>query len=546
MCLSKPVQSQFRFSKIVVKGNSTTDVETIKSISGLKRNRSLSAVDLNSALKNLYNSNLFENVEVTPQGQTIIIKVKENNRIRRLVFEGNKKIEDKELLPLIKSKERQALSRAQVVKDSRIISDFYRFKSRYSARVEPKIIERDKGYVDLVFEINEGDILQITQIDFVGNKSFSDRQLRDVIKSRRAGLFSSFFTSDNYSEDSQGADKFLLEKFYKDHGFPDAKVIASLGGLKDGGGSAFLTYSIYEGPLLKIGNISIKSMVKGISSTDYENSVVVYKGDNFNSSKIQQTLDNIKKESVKNGHPFFIGKVDEIRNFREKEIDLVFKVTEGPKLFVEQIEISGNTHTRDNVIRREFQVEEGDAFDPSMLKRSEEKLQSLGYFESVNVNVRQGSSTQNAIVDINVKEAPTGALSLGLGYSTDTDVSAQFSFSESNFRGAGQGIRLSVSASKDSSSVGLGFKERGFLGRDVLVSMDIDYTNSKPRATGYTANLLALKPAIGFNLSSDTRVNLVYKIENLDVTAVGSSVVLKQDLGNSMRSLIDLSLRHDK
>ena len=544
--LSKPLYSQFRFSQITVQGNSNTDVETIKSISGLKRNISLSASDLNSALKNLYSSNLFETVQVIPKGQTIIIKVKENKRIRRLVFEGNKKIEEKELLPLIKSKERQAFSRAQVVKDSRIISDFYRFKSRYSARVEPKIIERDNGFVDLVFEIDEGSILQISQIDFVGNKSFSDRQLRDVIKSKRAGVFSSFFTSDNYSEDSQEADKYLLKKFYNDQGFPDAKVIASLGGFKDGGDSAFLTYSIYEGPYFDFGEVSIRSMVKGISTSIYEKSVVASKGDKFNSSQIKETLDNIKTVSVSNGFPFLIGKVDQVRDFKKREIGLVFKVIEGPKLFVEQIEISGNTHTRDNVIRREFKVEEGDAFDPSMLKRSEEKLQSLGYFESVKVNVRQGSSPQNAIVDIDVKEAPTGSLSLGLGYSTDTDVSAQFSFSESNFRGAGQGIRFSVSGSKDSSSVGLGFKERGFLGRDVLLSMDIDYTNSKPRTTGYTANLLALKPSVGFNISSNTRVNLTYKFENIDVTAVGSSEVLKQDIGQSTRSLIDFSLRHDK
>ena len=544
--LSKPLHSQFRFSQITVQGNSNTDVETIKSISGLKRNISLSASDLNSALKNLYSSNLFETVQVIPKGQTIIIKVKENKRIRRLVFEGNKKIEEKELLPLIKSKERQAFSRAQVVKDSRIISDFYRFKSRYSARVEPKIIERDNGFVDLVFEIDEGSILQISQIDFVGNKSFSDRQLRDVIKSKRAGVFSSFFTSDNYSEDSQEADKYLLKKFYNDQGFPDAKVIASLGGFKDGGDSAFLTYSIYEGPYFDFGEVSIRFMVKGITPSIYEKSVVASKGDKFNSSQIKETLDNIKTVSVSNGFPFLIGKVDQVRDFKKREIGLVFKVIEGPKLFVEQIEISGNTHTRDNVIRREFKVEEGDAFDPSMLKRSEEKLQSLGYFESVKVNVRQGSSPQNAIVDIDVKEAPTGSLSLGLGYSTDTDVSAQFSFSESNFRGAGQGIRFSVSGSKDSSSVGLGFKERGFLGRDVLLSMDIDYTNSKPRTTGYTANLLALKPSVGFNISSNTRVNLTYKFENLDVTAVGSSEVLKQDIGQSTRSLIDFSLRHDK
>ncbi len=545
-CFSKPLHAQFRFSQIVVQGNNTTDIETIKSISGLKQGISLSASDLNSALKKLYSSNLFEDVEVIPKGKTILIKVKENRRIRRLVFEGNKKIEDKELLPLIKSKERQAFSKSQVVKDSRIISDFYRFKSRYSAKVEPKIIERQRGYVDLVFEINEGNILQISQIDFVGNKSFSDRQLKDVIKSRKAGLFSSFFTSDNYSEDSQEADKFLLEKFYKDNGFPDARVIASLGGLKDAGSSAFLTYSIYEGSLFKFGKVTVKSLVKGVSSSIYENSVVVYEGNKFNFSKIQETLDNIKKVSVSNGYPFFVGKVDTSRNFKEKKVDLVFKIIEGPKLFVEQIEISGNTHTRDNVIRREFQVEEGDAFDPSMLKRSEEKLQSLGYFESVKVNVRQGSNSQNAVVDINVKEAPTGSLSLGLGYSTDTDVSAQFSFSETNFRGAGQGIRFSVSSSKDSSSVGLGFKERGFLGRDVLVSMDIDYTDSKPRASGYTANILAVKPRIGFNLSSDSRVNLTYKFENLDVTAVGSSEVLKQDLGQSTRSLVDLSFRHDK
>ena len=402
-CFSKPLLAQFRFSQIVVQGNTTTDIETIKSISGLKQNIPLSASDLNLALKKLYSSNLFEDVEVTPKGKTIFIKVKENRRIRRVVFEGNKKIEDKELLPLIKSKERQAFSRSQVVKDSRIISDFYRFKSRYSAKVEPKIIEREKGYVDLVFEINEGDILQISQIDFVGNKFFSDRQLKDAIKSRKAGLFSSFFTSDNYSEDSQETDKFLLEKFYKDNGFPDAKVISSIGGLKDGGSSAFLTYSIYEGPLFKFGKVSVKSLVKGVSSSIYEGSVVVYEGNNFNFSKIQETLDNIKKVSVSNGYPFFVGKVETTRNFSEKKMDMLFTITEGPKLFVEQIEISGNTHTRDNVIRREFQVEEGDAFDPTMLKRSEEKLQSLGYFESVKVKVRQGSSSQNAIVDIDVK-----------------------------------------------------------------------------------------------------------------------------------------------
>ena len=546
LCLSKPLYSQFRFTQITVQGNSNTDVETIKSISGLKPNISLSAGDLNLALKNLYNSNLFESVQVIPQGQTILIKVKENKRIRRLVFEGNKKIDEKELLALIKSKERQPFSKVKVVKDSRIISDFYRFKSRYSAQVEPKIIERDKGFVDLVFEIDEGSVLQISQIDFVGNKAFSDRQLRDVIKSKRAGLFSSFFSSDNYSEDSQEADKYLLRKFYNDQGFPDAKVIASLGGIKDSGESAFLTYSIYEGPFFRFGNISTKSMVKGISPSIYDKAIAVTKGDKFNLSKIQETLDNIKKLSVSNGYPFLIGKVDQVRNIKEKEIQLLFKVLEGPKLFVEQIEISGNSHTRDNVIRREFQVEEGDAFDPTMLKRSEEKLQSLGYFEKVKVNVRQGSSPQNAIVDIAVKEAPTGALSLGLGYSTDTDVSAQFSFSESNFRGAGQGIRLSVSGSKDSSTVGLGFKERGFLGRDVLVSMDIDYTNSKPRTTGYTANLFTVKPSVGFNISSDTRVNFTYKFENLDVTAVGNSEVLKQDLGKSTRSLLDLSLRHDR
>ena len=168
-----------------------------------------------------------------------------------------------------------------------------------------------------------------------------------------------------------------------------------------------MTYSIYEGPSFKFGNVSIKSTVKGVSSSIYEKSIVVSRGSKFNLSKIQETLDNIKEVSVSNGYPFLIGKVDKARNFKEKEISLLFEVIEGPKLFVEEIEITGNTHTRDNVIRREFRVEEGDAFDPSMLKRSEEKLQSLGYFEEVKVNLRQGSSPQNAIVGIDVKEVST-------------------------------------------------------------------------------------------------------------------------------------------
>ena len=540
------IEAQIRFSRIIVDGNLSTQASTIKTISGLKVNKTFKPQDLNSALKNLYESGLFESVEINQKNGALIIKVKENKKISRLVFEGNKKIEDKELEAIIKSKERMPFNKAQVTRDTRIISDYYRFKSRYLATIVPKTIDRGSEFIDLVFEINEGKVLQISQINFTGNKTFSDGQLVKAIRSKRAGMFSSFFTSDNYSENNQEIDKFQLEEFYKNEGFPDAEVVSSLGGLSKDEQSAFLTYAIYEGKRFKNGNVELFSRVKGVNSKIYNNAIQVREGDYYNKSKIDQTIEEIKNISIANGLPFLVGKVKLKKNFKTQTISTLFEIIQGPKLFVERIDLLGNSHTRDNVIRREFNVEEGDAFDPRMLRRTEEELKSLGYFEDVKIDVSQGSSKQNAIISVLVKEAPTGSLSIGLGYSTDTDVSATFSLSERNFRGAGQGLRVSTSTSKTSTSVGLGFDERGFLGRDVLASIDLDYTKSQPKASGYTANLFSLKPSFGFNLSSNARVNLTYRYENLDVTSAGTSTVLAQDLGKSTRSIVDISLNLDR
>ncbi len=544
-CL-EPLNAQIRFSNVIVEGNSLTQDSTIKGISGLMANKNFKPQDLNSALKKLYQSGLFEKVELNPRNNSLVIKVIENKKIGRLAFEGNKKVKDEELEAIITSRERMPFNKNQVTKDTRLISDYYRFKSRYSATVVPKMIVRDSGLVDLVFEIDEGKILQIGQINFTGNRSFSDSQLIKVIKSKRAGMFSSFFSSDNYTEDNQEIDKFELEKFYKNEGFPDARVVSSIGGLSEDGQSAFLTYSIFEGKRFKIKNVELFSKVKGVDKKIFNKAIKIKIGEYFNKSKIDETIEEIKKISVSNGYPFLTGQVRVNKNFKNQTVSPVFEVVQGPKMFVERINLIGNSHTRDNVIRREFKVEEGDAFDPRMLKRTEEKLKSLGYFENVNINVSRGSNDQNAIVSVRVKEAPTGSLTLGLGYSTDTDVSATFALSEKNFRGAGQGLRLSTSTSKNATSIGFGFDERGFLGRDVLASIDFDYTKSEPKSSGYTANLFSFKPSFGFNLTSDTRLNLTYRYEDLDVTAVGNSIVLQQDLGKSTRSIIDFTLNIDK
>ena len=544
-CLG-PLNAQIRFSSVIVEGNSLTQDATIKEISGLRANKNFKSQDLNSALKKLYQSGLFEKVELNPRNNLLVIKVIENKKIGKLAFEGNKKVKDEELQSIINSKERMPFNKSQVTKDTRLISDYYRFKSRYSATVVPKMIDRESGFVDLVFEIDEGKILQIGQINFTGNRSFSDSQLVKVIRSKRAGIFSSFFTSDNYTEDNQEIDKFELEKFYKNEGFPDARVVSSIGGLREDGQSAFLTYSIYEGKRFKITNVELFSKVKGVDRKIFNKAIKLKVGEYFNKSKIDETIEEIKNISISNGYPFLTGQVKVNKNFKKQTVSPVFEVVQGPKMFVERINLIGNSHTRDNVIRREFKVEEGDAFDPRMLKRTEEELKSLGYFEDVKINISRGSSDQNAIVSVLVKEAPTGSLSLGLGYSTDTDLSATFALSERNFRGAGQGLRLSTSTSKNTTSVGFGFDERGFLGRDVLASIDFDYTKSEPKSSGYTANLFSLKPSFGFNLTSDTRLNLTYKYENLDVTAVGTSTVLQQDLGKSTRSIFDFTLNIDK
>ena len=414
----------------------------------------------------------------------------------------------------------------------------YREKGRFKATIVPQKVLLKEGGIGLIFSINEGPRTEIKSINFIGNKEFNDSRLRSVIESSQKSLFSFISTSDDYSELRQEKDRKLLEEFYSDKGFANARVKSSVGTLSDDGKSFNITYTIFEGNRTSISEVKFENKISTLDLSDIRYLVKTKKGDLYVGSEIEKIRKSLEKKVIDLGFPFAKVSLKKININKKQSVDIVFMIFNGPSLYVERIDIKGNNQTLDKVIRREFSISEGDAFNPALIRKSEEKLRALGFFKNLSVSVLPGSSSDKAVVTVDVEEAPTGSLNFGAGYSTDTELSGTISLSERNFLGKGQRLLFEVLTSESNKSIKFGFTEPALLNRDLSASIDLTYLDLEPRQSSFTSNESSIRTGFGFKLGNDTRLITSLKIleEKILVPISSNSLILKEDQGKISKS----------
>ncbi|MTH97872.1 outer membrane protein assembly factor BamA [Roseibium sp. RKSG952] len=514
---------------IVVRGNTRIEEETVLSYMTIVPGRNYSAADVDESVKALFATGLFADVSIQPQGSTVIVNVTENPIINRVSFEGNKKINDEALETAVRSQERTMLTRAKVQTDVQNILEAYRRSGRYGASVEPKIIERGDNRVDLVFEINEGDKTGVERISFVGNNAFSDRRLRDVIRTRESGLLSWIRTTDTYDPDRLAADQELLRQYYNRKGYADFRIVSASADLDRENNIFYVTFTVDEGEKYDFGDVEVVSSISEISPESLNSQVRTRKGATFNSLRIDQTVEDLTVKVSENGYAFARIRPQASRDYDTNTISLTYYIEEGPRAYIERLNVIGNDRTREYVIRREFDLAEGDAFNRTLLDKAERRLNNLGYFEKVTITTQQGSAPDRVVVNVQVEEKPTGEVSFGVGYSTADGVIGDVSVTERNFLGRGQFVKLGVGGGADTQNYEFRFVEPFFLGR--RVALDLEAYRNVLDANDYRSyDQDKIGGGFGFTLplrEDELTVRLFYNIfqeDNSDPDDVSTSV----------------------
>ncbi|SFG43300.1 outer membrane protein assembly factor BamA [Sulfitobacter dubius] len=508
---------QYQFNTVVIEGNERIGDSAILRRAGIGRGQAVSGGQLNDAYQNLQNSGLFESVSIEPQGGTLVISVVELPTLNRVSFEGNRRIKDEMLAELIGSTERRVFNPGQAEQDAAAIAEAYSNEGRLSARVQPRIIRRDQNRVDLVFEIFEGDNVEIERLSFVGNRIYSDRRLRRVLGTKQAGLFRRLVKRDTYVEGRVEADKQMLRDFYLSRGYVDMRTEAVNAELTEERDGVFVAYNITEGQQFRFGTVSLESEVPGLNAAVYRDLLKIRPGVIYSPTLIENDIARIERQAIRDGVDFL--RVEPVidRNDRDLSLNVTYKLSRGERIFVERIDIEGNTTTLDRVIRREFDSVEGDPFNPREIRQSAERIRALQYFETAEVNARQGSSPEQVVIDVDVEEKPTGSLNFGGSFSNNDGFGVAVSFQEDNFLGRGQKLSLSISTAEDATRYGVTFVEPRFLGRDVALGLKLDYAETNSSYTSYDTERLLFQPSLTFPVSENGRLSARYTYEGIEM-----------------------------
>lgn len=519
------------FNRVVVEGNERVDPATVAKFAGVQQGAEISAAGLNDAYQRLNASGLFASVELVPSGGTLVIKVVENPTVNVVDFEGNNRIKDEELSAVIKSQTRRIYSAAQIQSDAAAITQLYADKGRMAARVEPRVIDRGDKRVDVVFEIREGKVTEVQRLSFTGNRSYSDRRLRQVLASKQAGFLRAFIQRDSYQTDRIEFDKQLLTDFYRERGFIDFQVLAVSQEYARDREGFFLTYNVREGLSYKINSVRVVSEYEGIDSAAYQDEVRIRSGVTYSPTAIDTTITRMENLGLKQGINFLAVEPRISRNEANQTLDVVFALTKGPRVFVERIDIEGNATTLDRVVRRQFRSVEGDPFNPREIRQAAERIRALGYFENADVNARPGTSSDQMIVDVNVEEKPTGSLNFGGTYSVSDGVGLVIGLTETNFLGRGQTVGLNLSGGADNKNSSVTFIEPSFLDRDLKYRFQAFYNTTDNQNADYSTKRFGFETGFEFPISEFGKLDLHYKASSDKVTGVNvnSSTLLKLD-----------------
>ncbi|RWK65843.1 outer membrane protein assembly factor BamA [Mesorhizobium sp.] len=500
-------------SRVEVSGNQRVDADTIRNYVTIKPGKPFSSSDIDDAVKALFGTGLFSDVQINQVGSSLVIKVSEYQVVNQVLFQGNKKLKDNALAAAVQLKPRGTFSQQALEADVEAVKAAYRRIGRDDAAVTTQIMDLGDNRVNVVFNINEGGRTQIAAINFVGNSAYSSRRLSDVISTKRSSILSFVLRDDVYDEDKLRADQELLRRFYYNHGYADFQVISAVGELDETTNKYTVTITVQEGERYTFGDVSVESTIPEVDAASLQSVVETRKGEVYNAEDVEDTIIALTERVAGSGYPFAQVTPRGDRNFEDRTISVVYTIDQGTKAYVERIEIRGNDRTRDYVIRREFDVSEGDAFNQVLIQRAKKRLEALDYFEKVEVSTVPGSEPDQVVLVVDVVEKSTGEFSVGAGYSSGGDTegpSVEGSISERNFLGRGQFIRLSAGGGKNSRDYSFSFTEPYFLGRRIAAGFDI--FNRTREYDDYKSETLGATVRFGLPITDDISTQLAYNI----------------------------------
>lgn len=534
---------------IKVEGLERVEVETVLSYVDIKKNTIIDDAKMDASLKQLYAIGLFNDVSLNMKNDgLLIIKVAENPIINKVLFDGNDKVDDEMLKGELQLAPRSTYSRAKVQEDVQRILEIYKRTGRYAVVVEPQIIERDQNRVDLIFKIDEGPLASINKVNFVGNKHYSDDDLQSEIMSKESRWYRIFSSAENYDSEKTNYDKELLRRFYFKRGYADFRVVSAVAELSPDKKSFVLTFVLDEGKRYKIRSLDIISDIADVDTAALKPAVQLETGDWYNADKVEKSVTALTDELGKKGFAFVDVEPEMTKDTAAGEIALTFHVKEGERIFVDRINITGNTRTYDKVIRREFRIDEGDAFNVSKIKDSRRNVENLDYFSKVNIETMPKDDNK-ADINVDVEEKSTGYFNVGVGYSTVNGALVRTGVTENNFRGLGQRLGLDIGVSQRSQEYDVSFTEPYFLNRRLRAGFDLFRTEQDYQDEGsYDSESTGGRLRLGWNYTDDLSQQFRYtlrqdKISNVDSEA---SYYIKEEAGKYNDSSVGQTIVYDK
>jgi len=503
---------------ISVTGNQRIEPETVGSYLPLQAGMPAEPELLDLSLKTLFNTGLFSDVslEMQPNG-TLLITVKENPIVNRVIYEGNKRVKDDKITEEVQLAPRAIYTRAKVQADTQRIIELYRAKGRFAAQVTPKVTPLDQNRIDVIFEVDEGPKTGIAKVNFVGNEIYTDSQLRGVILTKESRWWRFFSSNDNYDPDRLEYERELLRQHYGKEGYADFQVVSAVAELTPDRKNFFITFTVDEGPKYTVGEVRVKTTLAKLDGDALARFVPIRSGQTFNSEKLESATESITFATGATGYAF-VDVNPQLSRFEDtKTIDITFQVNEGPRVYVERVNIKGNTRTLDKVIRREVRIAEGDPFNRVLVDRSRARVRALGFFQEVEIEEKPGSAPDRTELDVTVEEQSTGSFSVGVGVSSTDNFIIDFSIQERNLMGRGQSLTFRVQASSRTRLVDLQFNQPYFLGRNLNAGFSAFNQRTNFREAGFVRNRIGFGINTGFFISEYGRGGISYLLSKDDV-----------------------------
>lgn len=552
----------FTFGAVKVEGNATVDKATVLAYARIPKDTALSQSDLNDIYQRLVASGLFETIELIPQGGTLVVRVTEYPMLSVVDFQGNKRIKDDELAGVVSSRAAHVYSPAEAEADAAAIAALYRDKGSLAVTVDPKIIRRADNRVDLVFEIREGRVSELERVAFVGNQAFSDRRLRQVLATKQAGLLRNFIQRDTFDPARIETDKQLLTDFYHSRGFMDFRILDVSAEVARERDATFLSFTIQEGQSFQVGEVKTVSEIPELDAAEFDKVRKLRSGVTYDPAVIDYNIARMETLAIDKGINFVSVEPVLTRHDSTGKVDVTFTLRRGERLFVERIDVEGNTTTMDQVVRRQFDTVEGDPFNPREVQLASDRIRKLGFFSDVTVSGRPGTAADQVVLKVDVTEQPTGTLSLGASYGVANGFGLNFGYSETNFLGRGQGLSLSVQSGTASIDSHLNFHEPALLGRDLAFDLNMGYQTTDHQHAHYDTKTLSFEPGIAFPISEIGRLGLHYRLQRetldnidgpvaddpataVDETSNGSSAILFAEVGTELASGLGYDVSFD-